>query len=55
MSRRLLIISVGAVLLVAILSWMLIFHEHPVDFNTQVKPILNKKCIVCHGGGEETG
>jgi hypothetical protein len=22
----------------------------PVDFNTQVKPILNKKCITCHGG-----
>jgi hypothetical protein len=21
-----------------------------VDFNTQVKPILNKKCIACHGG-----
>jgi len=55
MSRRLLIISVGAVLLVAILSWMLIFHEHPVDFNTQVKPILNKKCIVCHGGVKRQG
>ncbi len=22
----------------------------PVDFNTQVKPILNKRCITCHGG-----
>src|SRR5579862_4200506 len=22
----------------------------PVDFNTQVKPIFNKKCIICHGG-----
>ena len=21
-----------------------------VDFNTQVKPIFNKKCIICHGG-----
>lgn len=22
----------------------------PIDYNTQVKPILNKKCITCHGG-----
>jgi Planctomycete cytochrome C len=21
-----------------------------IDFNTQVKPILNKNCIACHGG-----
>jgi len=26
------------------------FHSAPVDFNTEVKPILNKKCISCHGG-----
>src|SRR5215216_7076934 len=24
--------------------------KNTVDFNTQVKPILNKKCITCHGG-----
>lgn len=22
----------------------------PIDYNTQVKPIFNKKCITCHGG-----
>ena len=21
-----------------------------IDYNTQVKPIINKKCIACHGG-----
>lgn len=27
------------------------FHpEKTIDFNTQVKPIFNKKCIACHGG-----
>ena len=25
-----------------------------VDFNTQVKPIINKKCISCHGGVKKT-
>src|SRR5687767_6116739 len=24
--------------------------EEKIDYNTQVKPILNKKCIACHGG-----
>ena len=26
------------------------FNQSAVDFNTQVKPIFNKKCITCHGG-----
>lgn len=26
-----------------------------IDFNTQVKPILNKKCIACHGGVRQQG
>ncbi len=26
------------------------FNQSTVDFNTQVKPIFNKKCITCHGG-----
>ncbi|HVU56660.1 MAG TPA: DUF1549 domain-containing protein, partial [Puia sp.] len=55
MSRRLLIITAGAVLLIGICSWLFFLHEHPVDFNTQVKPILNKKCIVCHGGVKRQG
>src|ERR1700751_4741430 len=25
-------------------------HQSAIDFNTQVKPIFNKKCITCHGG-----
>jgi hypothetical protein len=25
-------------------------HRKAVDFNTEVKPIFNKKCITCHGG-----
>jgi Protein of unknown function (DUF1553)/Protein of unknown function (DUF1549)/Planctomycete cytochrome C len=30
-------------------------HQSPVDFSTQVKPILNKKCITCHGGVRRKG
>lgn len=27
----------------------------PIDYSTQVKPILNKKCISCHGGVKKNG
>jgi hypothetical protein len=36
----------GGALLVFILST----RTKPVDFNAEVKPIFNKKCILCHGG-----
>lgn len=26
------------------------WHEEPVDYNKDIKPILNKNCITCHGG-----
>ena len=29
--------------------------HHIVDFNTEVKPIINKKCISCHGGVKRQG
>jgi len=38
----------GAVLL--ILGIYVLMPTDRVDFNTQVKPIFNKKCISCHGG-----
>ncbi|QNF34597.1 DUF1553 domain-containing protein [Adhaeribacter swui] len=28
--------------------------EEPVDFNTDIRPILNTKCISCHGGVKES-
>lgn len=37
-----------------ILAYILL-GDKPIDFNTQVKPILNKKCISCHGGVKKKG
>lgn len=39
-----------SILVVVGLFYKLAFSEEEVDFNTQVKPIINKKCISCHGG-----
>ncbi|GAB3014840.1 hypothetical protein GCM10027051_18050 [Niabella terrae] len=33
----------------------MLFPHHKIDFNTEVKPILNKKCIACHGGVKQSG
>jgi len=30
--------------------YLYFFTQDPVDYNAQVKPILNQKCISCHGG-----
>jgi len=41
-------------ILAALVAIILLFtfstRRQAVDFNTQVKPIFNKKCIICHGG-----
>lgn len=36
-------------------GWYFFSTEKKIDYNTQVKPILNKKCISCHGGVKQSG
>jgi len=50
--KKLVIIAVLCSAVVA-LTWN--FHQEKVDFSTQVKPILNKHCITCHGGVKKNG
>ena len=47
-----------AVLILATLalsSWLISFNKTRIDFTTQVKPIINKNCITCHGGVKQKG
>ena len=47
-----------AVLILATLalsSWLISFSKARIDFTTQVKPIINKNCITCHGGVKQKG
>jgi hypothetical protein len=48
MSNKIKIISI--LIIVAALVYFLLPSKQKIDYNTQVKPILNKKCISCHGG-----
>ena len=43
------------VLLLSIISFVWIGKEDIVDFTTQIKPIINKHCISCHGGVKQKG
>ncbi|TKC08825.1 DUF1553 domain-containing protein [Pedobacter frigoris] len=40
---------------VVALGSLLMPYDKSVDFNTEVKPIINKKCISCHGGVKKQG
>jgi hypothetical protein len=50
--RLLLVISLMATAILILRCGM---HQPPVDFTTQIKPILNKHCISCHGGVRQKG
>ncbi|WP_234736980.1 DUF1553 domain-containing protein [Tellurirhabdus bombi] len=47
--RWITVLAIGAILAIALSSFLGVFEEK-VDFNTQIKPLLNKNCIACHGG-----
>ena len=46
---------VGIIALAVFYAFSHGFSNDKIDFNTQVKPLLNKKCIVCHGGVKRLG
>lgn len=48
LNKKILVLLVLFVLVVV--CYQLMSYEKTVDFNTEVKPIINKKCISCHGG-----
>ena len=41
-------------LILGLANWTTIFSSK-IDFNSQVKPIFNKRCIHCHGGVKKNG
>ncbi len=49
-----LFLTTSGILVFGILYWVF-FTQDPIDYNTQVKPILNQKCISCHGGVKKKG
>jgi hypothetical protein len=50
-------IFIASIFIVAagFILFSLFSSEKQIDFNADVKPILNKKCITCHGGVKQQG
>jgi hypothetical protein len=48
-------IASGVLGVLAIYACVLAFGESEVDFNAEVRPIINTKCISCHGGVKKAG
>lgn len=49
------VLFVLAILAGAIFVWNFFSAPDPVDFSADIKPILNKNCIGCHGGVAKNG
>jgi hypothetical protein len=52
--KKKLLVSIFVVI-AGLLCFSLFSSEEQIDFNAQVKPILNKQCISCHGGVKQQG
>ncbi len=48
------LLIMGALVLVSAV-WMMLKPSDTVDFSADIKPILNKNCITCHGGVKKSG
>ena len=49
-SKRLLLVIIVLSTLIIASAWIVNLNSQKVDFSAQVKPIINKNCIICHGG-----
>ncbi len=52
-NKKIIIFSIGLVLAASIFIFSA--PRKSVDYNSQVKPIINKQCISCHGGVKQKG
>ena len=54
MKKKIIFVSIIVVAVIAGI-WLITANNSTVDFTTQVKPIINKNCITCHGGVRQKG
>ena len=55
LDRKNIVITISAIFLIAIILFLFKdLNNVKIDFNTEIRPILNTKCISCHGGVKES-
>jgi hypothetical protein len=53
--RRCLAVSLSLATLIGPGSALLAAAEHPIDFASEIRPLFNKNCVMCHGGVKRAG
>ena len=53
--KRKIFVFAALAMVVAIVVFFTVHQNDTVDFSNEVKPILNKHCISCHGGVKKNG
>ena len=53
--KKKIIFALCIIAAVVVAVWLINAGNATVDFTTQVKPIINKNCITCHGGVKQKG
>ncbi|QQT61089.1 hypothetical protein I6I97_17975 [Sphingobacterium multivorum] len=54
MRKKIVVLTLLALVLIGT-SILTFGKKEPIDFSADVKPILNKHCITCHGGVKKNG
>jgi hypothetical protein len=55
-SKKRALLLVGTFVVLAYFIIITVFQDNQqIDFNTQIRPIINNKCITCHGGVKQSG
>src|SRR3954470_5706837 len=54
-NKRLFLVIIVLSTLIIASAWIINLNSQKVDYSTQVKPIINKNCIICHGGVRAKG
>jgi len=49
------ILSIAVICVIVAVLWNSLKPESTIDFSADIKPILNKNCITCHGGVKKNG
>ena len=47
--------GIALIVLTFPLAFLIFRKKQPIDFNTHIRPILNQKCLRCHGGVRQQG
>ncbi|MBX2842433.1 MAG: DUF1553 domain-containing protein [Flammeovirgaceae bacterium] len=55
MKKLYLLLTSSIITLIIFMLYLNGSEKNEIDFNTQIKPILNKNCISCHGGVKKNG